>query len=592
MTSFAPETENPLVATGVGIPRRGAMARLVHNPLAMTAASILTLIVLASIFAPLLAPQSPNFAILDRANMPPGGLDILGGDGSGRDILSRLIYSGRLTLLGAFITVAVAAGLGVTAGLVTGYIGGAVDAISGWVANLLIVLPGTLVLVSLFSIIGPNVLVSMAVLGVLIAPNFYRVTRNQVIAVKNDLYVDAARVSGLSGARIIRRHILYVVRGPIIILCASVGGIAIVVQSGLEFIGLGDPATPTWGGMLQDAFASLYIAPFAFLPPGLAIGVTVASFILLGNGFRDALNDGDVPVRSRKRARPVAASAIGYTAPSPNALLELQDLVVGYEQSDGSIITVVKGVSFTVAKGEIRGLVGESGSGKTQTVLSILGLLQNGGSVQSGRILLDGVDLLELSSAEMRRTLGRRIGFIPQEPMSNLDPAFKIGQQLRAPMMAVLGMSRKQAHAEALRLLAKVGIADPPRVLDSYPHQISGGMAQRVLIAGAVSCDPILLIGDEPTTALDVTVQAEILDLVRDLQEERQMGVLWVTHNLGVVADLCDTVAVMKDGVIVEDRPVVDLFAAPQHEYTTLLLGSTLEGAAVRDELVVAGGAK
>jgi peptide/nickel transport system permease protein len=587
MTSYAPESESPSVATGVGIPRRGAMARLVRNPLAMTAASILTLIVLASIFAPLLAPHDPTFAILDRTNAPPGGPYLLGGDGSGRDILSRLIFSGRLTLLGALITVVVAAGLGVSVGLVSGYLGGKLDAISGWVANLLIVLPGTLVLVSLFSIIGPNILVSMAVLGILIAPNFYRVTRNQVIAVKNDLYVDAARVSGLSGGRIIRRHILSVVRGPIIILCASVGGIAIIVQSGLEFIGLGDPATPTWGGMLQDAFANLYVAPGAFLPPGLAIGITVASFILLGNGFRDAVNDGDTPVRRRRVDRRVeTVSSAPVATPDADALVQLQDVVVGYEQSDGSIVTVVKGVSLTVRRGEIMGLVGESGSGKTQTVLSILGLLQNGGAVQSGRILLEGVDLVGLSPREMRGVLGRKIGFIPQEPMSNLDPAFKIGQQLCEPMMAVLGVSRREARTEALRLLARVGITDPPRVMDSYPHQISGGMAQRVLIAGAVSCNPLLLIGDEPTTALDVTVQAEILDLVRDLQRERQMGVLWVTHNLGVVADLCDTVAVMKDGLIVEDRPVVELFADPEHDYTKLLLGSTLEGAPLRADLV------
>lgn len=174
----------------------------------------------------------------------PGGDYILGGDGAGRDVLSRLLYAGRLTLLGAMITVSVAAVIGVTTGLIAGYFGGWFDAVTGWAANLLIVLPGTIVLVTLFSLIGPQVLVSMAVLGVLIAPSFYRLVRNQVIAVKNELYVDAARVSGVGNARIIGRHILYVVRAPIILLCATVAGIAIVVQAGLEFIGLGDPPPP------------------------------------------------------------------------------------------------------------------------------------------------------------------------------------------------------------------------------------------------------------------------------------------------------------------------------------------------------------
>ncbi|WP_341944934.1 dipeptide/oligopeptide/nickel ABC transporter permease/ATP-binding protein [Microbacterium sp. LWH11-1.2] len=565
--------------------RSGVLRRFLRNPLAMSAAVVLTLVILISVLAPLIAPGSPTFARLDMVNAPPGGEYLLGGDGAGRDVLSRLIWAGRLTLLGATITVFVAVAIGVVTGLVAGYFGGWFDNLSGWAANLIIVLPGTIVLVAMFSVLGPNILLSMVVLGIMFAPNFFRLVRNQVISVKNELYVDAARVSGLGDARIITRHILFVVRAPIIILAATIAGAAIVVQAGLEFIGLGDPATPTWGGMLQDAFSNLYNGRHLLLPPGLAIGITVASFILVANGVRDALDGDEAKVRRRKPARTVTTADVPQSASENGRLLQIDGLVVGYTKAHGEQTNVVHGIDLTVDRGEIVGLVGESGSGKTQIALSTLSLLPAGGEVHAGAVRLHGVDLSTLSSGQMRRILGATIGYIPQEPMSNLDPSFKISTQLVLPMMRVLKISRSDANKKALALLERVGIVDPPRVMASYPHQISGGMAQRVLIAGAVSCDPALLIADEPTTALDVTVQAEILDLIRDLQRERHMGVLLVTHNFGVVADLCDRVAVMKSGRIVEDRPVADIFQDPKDDYTRMLLASTVEGAPLRSPL-------
>lgn len=195
--------------------------------------------------------------------------------------------------------------------------------------------------------------------------------------------------------------------------------------------------------------------------------------------------------------------------------------------------------------------------------------------------MFDGTDLMHDDDA-LRRARGRRIAYIPQEPMNNLDPAYTIGQQLTFGLRAVKKMSRAQAKDELLVLLDRVGIKDPPRVFDQYPHQISGGMAQRVLIAGALASGPELLIADEPTTALDVTVQAEVLDLLRELQREFHLGVLLVTHNFGVVADICDRVSVMQAGTIVESRPVEALFADPAHEYTRQLLGSMPDAAGLR----------
>ncbi len=240
------------------------------------------------------------------------------------------------------------------------------------------------------------------------------------------------------------------------------------------------------------------------------------------------------------------------------------------------------------------GIVGESGSGKTQTAFSILGLLPDEAEITAGSVVFDGRSLVSaeggrLSQGQMAALRGKRIAYIPQEPMSNLDPNFTIGHQLVRPMVKVLGIGRKQARARALELLGIVGINNPQRTFAAYPHEVSGGMAQRVLIAGAVSCNPDLLIADEPTTALDVTVQAEVLDLLRDLQRRFTMGVVLVTHNFGVVADLCDRVVVMQNGRLVEEGPVREILRSPADPYTRKLLDSMLEGKEPMTMLVSAG---
>jgi peptide/nickel transport system permease protein len=421
----------------------------------------------------------------------------------------------------------------------------------------------------------------MVTFGVMLSPGFYRLVRSQVMAVKHELYVDAARVSGLSDPRIIGQHILLVVRAPVVIQAAVVAGIAIVVQSGLEFLGLGDPATPTWGGMLQDAFTNIYNSPIAIWWPGATIALTVASLVLLGNAIRDVIQRTDRP-RKAPRLEAVPAPVIVPGDSDELPLLRITDLSVGYPSGNG-YREVIHGVELDVRRGEVMGLVGESGSGKTQTAFAVLGLLSPGGTLLGGSsIRFDGVEVSRLSEPERRGLRGSRIGYIPQEPMSNLDPCFRVGEQLVEPLRTVSGMTKATATAEALNLLERVGIPEPRRTFAAYPHEISGGMAQRVLIAGAVSGKPDLLIADEPTTALDVTVQAEVLDLLRDLQTEFGMAMLLVTHNFGVVADICDRVAVMQNGRIVEVDDVRPLFANPQHTYTKKLLDSTLEDSTPR----------
>lgn len=566
--------------------------RVLKNPMALGALIVLALVVLASILAPWLTPWDPNRTDLAAILKPPSAEHLLGTDSAGRDILARLLIGGRVSLIGAAIALIVALAIGIPTGLVAGYYQRWFDSLANWFSSLIMAMPALIVLLAVISVIGPGIVGVMVTFGVLLSPGVFRLTRSGVISVRNELYIDAARVSGLSDLRIITRHVFGVVRAPLVIQASMMAGIAIVLQAGLQFLGVGDPGTASWGQMLNDAFQNIYIAPTMLIWPGLMIGITVGSLAIFGSALRDTVQGAESP-RRVKRVRAAAtqsAEPVDPGQPSANsALLLVRNLRVGYPQSSGETTVVVQDVSLHVNRGEVLGLVGESGSGKTQTAFSILGLLPEGGQIVGGHIFFDGVDLATASKADISRLRGGRIGYIPQEPMSNLDPCFTLGFQLVEPMRRILKLSKADATERALALLARVGINDPVRTFNAYPHEVSGGMAQRVLIAGAVSCDPELLIADEPTTALDVTVQAEVLDLLRDLQQERKMGLILVTHNFGVVADICDRVAVMQTGRIVEQGDAEQLFSDPQHEYTRMLLGSTLEDTEPRAALATPG---
>ncbi|MGO1385713.1 MAG: dipeptide/oligopeptide/nickel ABC transporter permease/ATP-binding protein [Arachnia sp.] len=584
---------------------RRRLRAFLRNPLGVTAGAILLLIVIVSVFSPWISPHDPALVVLAESLEGPSLNHLLGTDLSGRDILSRLLWGGQVSLQAGTIMVTAAILCGVPGGLLAGYYSRWFDAVANWVSNMLMSLPQILIVIVVIASLGSGLAPTMITLGVLASPDLFRLTRSAVIGVRNELFVDAARVSGLSDFSIIFRHILSVVLGPVVVRSSFLFGMAIIAQSGLEFLGLGDPLRPSWGGELSSAFQSFQRAPNLVIAPGLAIGVTVMALVLFGTALADSLGG----VRGTSRLNPALAPRpdvgnVGETSPSPltagsspgptptgeDLLLLVENLRVSYPAEGVGTAAVVDGVSLHVQRGEVLGLVGESGSGKSQTSFAILGLLPPDASVSAGRLELDGQNLELLSERSMQRLRGRKIAYVPQEPMSNLDPSFTVGSQLTRPMRHTLKISRSEATARALALLKRVGIPDPERTFASYPHQLSGGMAQRVLIAGAVSCDPELLIADEPTTAVDVTVQVEVLALLRDLQQERNMGLVLVTHNLGVVADICDRVAVMRRGRIVEDKPVNDLFSHPEHEYTKMLLNSTLEDVPSRRQRDEAGG--
>ncbi|AUG28520.1 MULTISPECIES: dipeptide/oligopeptide/nickel ABC transporter permease/ATP-binding protein [Microbacterium] len=599
--------------------RVSLMRRLVRRPLGLVSLAFLALVAVIAIIGPVIAPQDPNYADIRAILAPPGGAHLLGTDSAGRDVFSRLLLSTQTSIAAALVALITALLLGVVAGLIAGYYQGWFNTVATWVTELNMALPAMVVLLAARAALGPSVWLSMLIFGVLLSPAYFRLVFASVTAVRAELYVDAARVSGLSDVRIIGRHVLSVVRAPIIIQSAIIAGIAIAIQSGLEFLGLGDSSVPTWGAMLNDGFKSIYKQPTLMLWPSLAIALTCIALTLLANVMRDELERTVTVRRKRRRAVTTATGSIAAVTTSVRlgggdlvdpdeppvldgadvivhpedarskasaTVLQVRDLRVGYDQPDRSHIEVVHGVSLDIRRGEVHGLIGESGSGKTQTAFAVLGLLPRGGTVTGGSILYEGTELADASERVYSGIRGKRIGYIPQEPMSNLDPSFTIGSQLVEPLRKNLGLSKAEARERALDLLARVGIPQPKRTFDAYPFEVSGGMAQRVLIAGAVSTDPDLIIADEPTTALDVTVQAEVLDLLRDLQAERNMAMLLVTHNFGVVADLCDRVTVMQNGRFVEQGPVRAIFTDARHPYTQTLLDAILDEGPARGPLL------
>lgn len=253
-------------------------------------------------------------------------------------------------------------------------------------------------------------------------------------------------------------------------------------------------------------------------------------------------------------------------------VLDVKDLSTVFQTGQGQI-HAVNSVSFDLKPGELLGVVGESGSGKSVTMMSLIGLLPSPpADVQGGHVNFDGLDLLNIDEDDLRAIRGARIGFIFQDPMTSLNPVFTVGFQLMEPLRMHMGLSKTAASERAAALLDLVGIADPEKRLSDYPHQFSGGMRQRVMIAIALACDPKVLIADEPTTALDVTIQAQIIDLMKELRRKLGMAIVWITHDLGVIAGIADRVIVMYGGQIVEQAQVDDLFANPQHPYTRALL--------------------
>jgi peptide/nickel transport system permease protein len=564
---------------------------LLRDPLGVTAAAILAIIVAACAAAPLIAPYNPDATSFTAELSGPTGSHLLGTDELGRDILSRLLYGGQPTLLAAAEATVIAIVIGTVLGVASGYLKGWTDRVLSVWSDLLLTLPVLVILVVVVSVFPTSLYPAMIPLGLLLSAAPMRVLRSVTMAVREDAYIEAARVSGLSHWQIMRRHVMARIRGPIVVQATLVAAVAVILTSGLAFLGFGvQVPAPSWGTMVAEAASQYQQQPWFLVPTGGIIALTVLSLGLLGDAVRDAVAEqwtGRPARGTRKRgsaflgrgtARPSRQAADVRLAPPPGGVLQVRDLSIDVPGPAGDI-TLVSGISFDLAAGRTLAIVGESGCGKSVTARALLGIAPPGGRI-AGSIQFDGAELAGAREARWRGIRGRRIAFIGQEPMSGLDPAQTIGSALTEIVRAYSGCGRKQARQRAIALLGRVRIDDPQRVARLYPHQVSGGMAQRVTIARALAGDPEILVADEPTTALDVTIQADILALLRSLQLTSEIAVLLVTHDWGVVAGLADDVLVMYAGQAVEQAAAEVVFDRPRHPYTEALLGSDPHGAA------------
>ncbi|WP_052433254.1 dipeptide/oligopeptide/nickel ABC transporter permease/ATP-binding protein [Streptacidiphilus carbonis] len=565
-------------------PRRGWRG-LLRQPLGLLSAAYLLLLVVVAAGGTLLTPRDPEADDLLRTLSGPSGVHWLGTDRLGRDVFSRLMVGSRPTLLGVAEAVLVFVVLGVALGMVAGFVGGRTDR---WIArfgDLVLAVPGIIALLMVLAVFPDDNAAAMTAFGVISCPSLLRVVRAVTMAVRNELYVKAARLSGLSGPGILRRHILPRLAGPVIVQVSLFAASAVLADTALSFLGLATPETrgPSWGNMVGEAASVISVDPWLLVPTGGVLVVTVLALGLLGDAVHDltvgrARGNPDRPGR-RGRPRPAGGTEASYEEPSTAVegiavpLLSVRGLTIAFPSPQGEV-TVVRGVGFDVAPGECVGIVGESGCGKTVTARSLVGLLPGGARVVAGKVTFDGCDLADLGGREVAGLRGTRIGLVSQEPMSGLDPSFRVGSQLAEVVRRHHRLTRRQAVARAQELFKLVELSDPAAVARRYPHELSGGMAQRVAIALALAGDPDLLIADEPTTALDVTVQAEILNLLRTLRARTEMAVVLVTHDWGVLADLCERAVVMYAGEVVEQAPVSELYHSARHPYTLALLAA------------------
>ncbi|MBG0851598.1 dipeptide/oligopeptide/nickel ABC transporter permease/ATP-binding protein [Streptomyces spinoverrucosus] len=569
----------------------------------MAAAVPLVGFVLLGLSAPWLTPCDPTANDLAATLQAPGGEHLLGTDQLGRDQLSRLLQAARISLTVTAAVLLLSIALGVVLGVTAGYVGRAFDRMLVGLVDVTMAAPALLVALAVIGVRGPgteNIVLALALTGW--AP-YARIARAQVRSARSGVHLDALRVLGAPRRRIVGRHLLPATIGPCLVYGSTDLGVIVLAVASLSFLGLGvPPPDAEWGAMLVEARPFLDSAWWLAYPPGIAITAVVLAANLLGEN----LTTGDrarpsaffvgrrVPRRRPKSAgssanapvpagpsvnAPVPAGPVSDHAESAeesaksaqeNAVFEVQALNVSYGDR-----RVVADVSLRLAAGEILALVGESGSGKSSSALGPLGLLGPSAQVSGSALLRTPADTLDLIGAPetaLRQLYGREIGVVFQDSLAALNPLRTVGASLdQAIRLSGFATDRAEVRLRRASLLDAVGLPDAaPR----YPHQLSGGMRQRVQLAIAVAGEPRLLIADEPTSALDVTVQADILGLLRRYRDRTGAAILLVTHDLGVVAEIADSVTVAYAGRIIEHGPAHRVLTRPDHPYTQGLLAA------------------
>ena len=558
--------------------RPAPLALLARNHMAAAGAVILAVVVLVAIVTPLLPLPDPDVtAPAQRLLLPLSDGHLLGTDHLGRDILSRLLWGMRVSLVVGVSASLVAAVVGSAIGIVSGFFGGRTDNVLMRGIDMLLAFPYILLALAIVAALGPGLMNALYAIAIVNIPFFARNIRGVTVGLAHREFVDAARLSGKNSFSILATEILPNVMPVIVITMSTTVGWMILETAGLSFLGLGaQPPQADLGSMLGEGRKLLITAPHVSTIPGVMIFVIVMSINLLGDGIRDVL---DPRLRSGALARPAPVTEIdreaGGSLPEtdgPTGALAAQGLKTRFRFGD-QLYKAVEDVSFTLERRECLGLVGESGSGKSVTALTLVGLVASPpGRIEGGRVLFEDRDLLSADAEALRRIRGNRIAYVFQDPLTTLHPLFPVGDQVAEAVLSHTDMSYRDAWRRAVEILGQVRIPNPERRAHALPHQLSGGMRQRVGIAIALANGPDVVVADEPTTALDVTVQAQILGLMNDLRREHDAALLFITHDFGVVSEICDRVAVMYAGRIVEVGPVEDVLARPAHPYTRRLI--------------------
>ncbi len=518
---------------------------------------------------------------LDRPSpSPPTTRNWLGTDDQARDVAARLIYGFRISVLFGLILTLLSSIIGIAAGGIQGYFGGWIDLLFQRFIEIWSGLPTLFLLIILASVVTPNFWWLLGLMLLFQWTSLVGVVRAEFLRARNFDYVRAARALGLSDTRIILRHVLPNAMVAALTFLPFITSGALVTLTSLDFLGFGlPPGSASLGELLRQGKDNLH-APWLGFSAFFSLAITLSLMVFIGEGVRDAFDP------RKSFAEPPADDADEptlpvrepHSVPATGGILEVRDLVVRFGQG-AAAVDAVRGISLAIEPRETVALVGESGSGKSVTALSILQLLPYpAASHPRGHIRFHDTELIGADAETLRRIRGDRIGMIFQEPMTSLNPLHTVERQIGETLELHKGMKADAARARILELLRLVGIRDPERRLGAYPHELSGGQRQRVMIAMALANEPELLIADEPTTAVDVTIQAQLLELLESLQRELGMAMLFITHDLGIVRRIADRVCVMQHGSIVEQGPTEQLFANCQHPYTKHLLSSEPSG--------------
>ena len=548
-----------------------------RSPTAVAALAGTVALAAAAVLGPVLwGSPADTTSVADRM-LGPSAAHPFGTDELGRDLFARMMAAARLSLVLTLGATAITMAGGIVLGLVAAILPRFPRRLVTGFMDILLAFPWLLLVLFFSAIWGASAVGAMLAIGFAGVPSIARIVYTLASSLSGRDFVRAARVAGVGPAGILGRHILPNIGGPMLVNTAATASVTLLSFAGLSFLGLGVQAPEyDWGRLLREGISRIYLNPMAAIGPGLAIVLAGLVFTLASEALASRRGHG-----LRAVAR-LTKTAVGIPAGDPAAggdldgrarpVAELRDLRVAFPDGDGGLVERVRGVDLTVAPGETVGIVGESGSGKSLTASALAGLLGPPAVVTAAARTFDGIDMSRpLSRADAGR-VGAGLGMVFQDPLTSLNPALTIGRQLTEVPEVHLGMSRAQARERAAEALRVVSIAEPERRLRRYPHEFSGGMRQRAMIGMALTGTPRLLIADEPTTALDVTVQRQVMAVLRRAQRDSGAAIVFISHDIALVSAFCDRVVVMKDGLVVEELDARRIREDARHPYTRALV--------------------